>query len=81
MRWFKRKVTYKSWKAYKQDMNSKEDILFMHTVAKQSVKNLGGETCGTMPIDTSYPYEDKSHKIEQERMIKMKNQGEVYNER
>ncbi len=58
MRWFKRKVTYKSWKEYKQQIERKEDLLFMHTVAKQSVKNLGGESCGTITIDPSYPIKE-----------------------
>ena len=55
MWWFKRKVTYTPWKAYKQDMNSKEDILFMHITAKQSLENSGGETCGNQAIDPLQP--------------------------
>ncbi len=48
MWWFKRKVTYKQWKEYKQQIERKEDLLFMHTVAKQSLQNSGGESCGNM---------------------------------
>ncbi len=59
MRLFKRKVTYKPWKAYKQDMNSKEDILFMHITAKHSLENSGGESCGTMPIDPLQPIKSR----------------------
>ena len=48
--WWKKRE-YKAWNEYKQNMESKEDILFMHTVAKESIKNSGGESWGKIPID------------------------------
>ncbi len=56
--WWKKRE-YKTWKEYKQQIERKEDILFMNTVAKQSLENSGGESCGTMPIDPLQPIKSR----------------------